>query len=111
MKFYPAINEIVGYARVSKTGQTVAPQLDALKDAGCKKIFRDQGISGSATKRPGLDAALRYLKKGDTLVVWKLDRLGRSLFHLVQISRPWGKETFIFALCRNQSIRQARAGV
>jgi DNA invertase Pin-like site-specific DNA recombinase len=75
----------IGYARVSTNDQTLALQQDALKAAGCEKIFTDQGISGAATTRPGLDQALKALHAGDTLVVWKLDRLGRSLSHLVQI--------------------------
>jgi DNA invertase Pin-like site-specific DNA recombinase len=58
-------------------------QLDALEQAGCTEIFRDQ-ISGTKTKRPGLDKALAYLRQGDILVVWRLDRLGRSLKHLIE---------------------------
>src|SRR6202051_4302042 len=75
---------LVGYARVSTTDQNLALQRDALKAAGCRKSFTDQGISGVISRRPGLDAALVALKPGDTLLVWKLDRLGRSLAHLVQ---------------------------
>src|SRR5208282_2170260 len=75
---------LVGYARVSTNDQNLALQRDALKAAGCKKLFSDQGISGSIFKRPGLDAALASLQPGDTLLVWKLDRLGRSLPHPVQ---------------------------
>lgn len=74
----------IGYARVSTTDQTLDLQRDALKEAGCGKVFTDQGVSGITVSRPGLDRAMRTLKKGDTLVVWKLDRLGRSLSHLVQ---------------------------
>jgi DNA invertase Pin-like site-specific DNA recombinase len=72
-----------GYARVSTDDQTPAQQLAALKKAGCKTVFKDDGVSGATTKRPAL---LRYLKKlesGDTLIVWKLDRLGRSLRDLI----------------------------
>jgi DNA invertase Pin-like site-specific DNA recombinase len=75
---------LVGYARVSTIDQNLALQRDALKTAGCRKIFTDHGVSGGVSKRPGLDAALASLKPGDTLLVWKLDRLGRSLAHLVQ---------------------------
>ena len=75
---------LIGYARVSTTDQTLALQEDALQVAGCEKIFRDV-ISGSATKRPGLDDALAFARPGDVLVVWKLDRLGRSLVHLIQV--------------------------
>jgi DNA invertase Pin-like site-specific DNA recombinase len=87
---------IVGYARVSTTGQTLALQRDALKAAGCRRIFSDHGVSGSATRRRGLDAILAYLKQGDTLVVWKVDRLGRSLFHLVQVISELGERGINF---------------
>ncbi|MGH9343838.1 MAG: recombinase family protein [Terriglobia bacterium] len=82
---------LAGYARVSRTGQTLAMQRDALKAAGCQKIFCDHGVSGIATRRRGLDAALGYLRSGDTLVVWKVDRLGRSLSHLVQVISELGE--------------------
>jgi DNA invertase Pin-like site-specific DNA recombinase len=72
-----------GYARVSTTDQNPTLQLDALKVAGCGKIFTDHGVSGTLTKRPQLDRCLKALGEGDTLVVWKLDRLGRSLTHLI----------------------------
>ncbi|MCH7575837.1 MAG: recombinase family protein [Candidatus Marinimicrobia bacterium] len=75
---------LIGYARVSTADQTIDLQIDALEDAGCSKIFTDI-ISGSKIARPGLDDALAYLREGDTLVVWKLDRLGRSLKHLIEI--------------------------
>ena len=75
---------LIGYARVSMSDQNLDLQLDALKKAGCTKIFRDT-ISGAKTERPGLDDALAYLRKGDTLTVWKLDRLGRSLKHLIEV--------------------------
>ena len=74
----------IGYARVSTDEQTTALQLAALKRAGVKKVFEDK-ISGAATTRPGLGKCLHALKAGDVLVVWKLDRLGRSLPHLVSI--------------------------
>jgi DNA invertase Pin-like site-specific DNA recombinase len=87
---------LVGYARVSTTDQNLALQRDALKAAGCRKVFTDQGISGSIFKRPGLDAALDSLKPGDTLLVWKLDRLGRSLAHLVQTISDLGERGINF---------------
>jgi DNA invertase Pin-like site-specific DNA recombinase len=74
---------LVGYARISTTAQDAALQHDALTKAGCARIFDDQ-ISGAKAERPGLDAALEYLREGDTLAVWKLDRLGRSLPHLIE---------------------------
>lgn len=74
----------IGYARVSTTDQHLDLQLNALDAAGCDVIFEDQGVSGASTKRPGLSRALRRLRTGDTLVVWRLDRLGRSLAHLIK---------------------------
>jgi DNA invertase Pin-like site-specific DNA recombinase len=65
-------------------------QRDALKAAGCRRVFADEGVSGSVTARRGLDAALTTLSAGDTLVVWKLDRLGRSLSHLVTLIAELG---------------------
>src|SRR5271156_6314333 len=72
-----------GYARVSTDDQTPALQLAALKKAGCKTIFKDDGLSGATTKRPALLRCLKKLEAGDTLIVWKLDRLGRSLRDLI----------------------------
>ncbi len=72
-----------GYARVSTDDQNTAMQLTALKRAGCKKIFKDEGLSGATAQRPALTRCLKKLKKGDTLIVWKLDRLGRSLRDLI----------------------------
>lgn len=77
------ITTLIGYARVSTTDQSVAMQVDALEKAGCLRVFTDVA-SGAKANRPGLDEALSYLREGDTLVVWKIDRLGRSLSHLVQ---------------------------
>src|SRR5689334_20823428 len=74
---------LIGYARVSTTDQTLALQQDALTKAGCDRIFTDTA-SGARTDRPGLAEALTYARSGDTLVVWRLDRLGRSLVHLIQ---------------------------
>jgi DNA invertase Pin-like site-specific DNA recombinase len=72
-----------GYARVSTNDQSPALQLAALKRAGCKAVFKDEGISGATTKRPALLRCLKTLAAGDTLIVWKLDRLGRSLRDLI----------------------------
>ena len=72
-----------GCARVSTHDQSPALQLAALKNAGCKSIFKDDGLSGATTKRPALLRCLKKLEHGDTLTVWKLDRLGRSLRDLI----------------------------
>jgi DNA invertase Pin-like site-specific DNA recombinase len=73
---------LIGYARVSTHDQTLHLQRDALQKAGCTRIFTDTA-SGAKTERTGLAEALNYVRKGDTLVVWRLDRLGRSLPHLI----------------------------
>jgi DNA invertase Pin-like site-specific DNA recombinase len=73
----------VGYARVSTADQDLALQLDALAAAGCAKVFEDRA-SGARADRSGLQAALGYAREGDVLVTWKLDRLGRSLPHLIE---------------------------
>lgn len=76
---------LIGYARVSTDDQTTALQLDALKLAGATEVFQDSGVSGATRTRSGLLAALAALQAGDTLVVWRLDRLGRSLAHLIEL--------------------------
>lgn len=76
---------LIGYARVSTADQNLAAQVDALEAAGCEKIFTDK-ISGATTARDGLNAALDFARAGDSLVVWKLDRLGRSLKGLVDLA-------------------------
>lgn len=73
---------IIGYARVSTLDQNLELQRDALEKAGCEQVFEDH-VSGSTTERPGWVQAQTALRKGDTLVVWRLDRLGRSLKHLI----------------------------
>ncbi|GHO71554.1 resolvase [Ktedonobacter sp. SOSP1-52] len=74
----------IGYVRVSKQEQHEALQIDALKKVGCDKWFLDK-MTGSKAERKGLDEALAYLRPGDALVVWKLDRAGRSLTHLIEL--------------------------
>jgi DNA invertase Pin-like site-specific DNA recombinase len=76
---------MVGYARVSTDEQSTDLQIDALKRAGCDCILVDRGVSGAQESRPSLDKALALLQSGDTLATWKLDRLGRSLSHLIRI--------------------------
>lgn len=73
-----------GYARVSTFDQNLELQLEALRSSGCDRIFEDK-ISGAKSKRPGLDKLIKVLRPGDTVVVWKLDRMGRSLIHLVEL--------------------------
>jgi DNA invertase Pin-like site-specific DNA recombinase len=75
----------IGYVRVSDTEQTENLQIDALKLVGCDVIYGDHGVSGSIKRRKGMDDLLATLKASDTLVVWKLDRLGRSTIHLLQL--------------------------
>jgi DNA invertase Pin-like site-specific DNA recombinase len=75
----------LGYARVSDNDQTEALQLDALAAAKCDEVFTDHGVSGANRSRPALDRILADLRPNDTLVVWKLDRLGRSTIHLLEI--------------------------
>ncbi|MGI0034599.1 MAG: recombinase family protein [Nitrososphaera sp.] len=74
---------LIGYARVSTQDQTLNLQKDALEKIGCSKIFTDTG-SGAKAERIGLEEALEYVREGDTIVVWRLDRLGRSLKHLIE---------------------------
>ncbi len=75
---------LIGYARVSTIEQTLDLQQDALRQAGCEQLFTDH-ISGAKSERPGLTQALEFVRSGDILVVWKLDRLGRSLKQLIEI--------------------------
>lgn len=74
----------IGYVRVSTTEQDESLQVDALRAAGCEQLFTDK-VSGAKTERRGLEKALAYLRPSDTLVVWKLDRAGRSLKHLIEL--------------------------
>lgn len=74
----------IGYARISTQDQNLALQEDALLNAGCEKIFTDK-ISGATRERPGLTQALDFLRENDTLVIWKLDRLARSLKDLLAL--------------------------
>ena len=73
---------LIGYARVSTDEQNLDLQLSALKQAGCEQIYTDK-ISGTKAQRPGLEEAFSHLRAGDIFVVWRLDRLGRSLRHLI----------------------------
>lgn len=86
----------IGYARVSTEEQSLDLQRAALRNAGCTEIFEDHGISGASFRRPGLEAAVNSLTQGDTFIVWKLDRLGRSLLHLVRIINEFAQEEIAF---------------
>ena len=87
----------IGYARVSTGDQNLALQLSALDRAGCDRVYEDRGVSGAVVDRKGLSEALAALNKGDTLIVWKLDRLGRSLPHLVETVADLGRRGIGFA--------------
>ncbi len=87
---------MIGYARVSTGDQNLDLQIQALERLGCDKIYNDRGVSGAASSRPGLDRAMARLRPGDTLAVWRLDRLGRSLPHLVQLLERLGQREVAF---------------
>jgi DNA invertase Pin-like site-specific DNA recombinase len=91
----------IGYARVSTGEQKMDLQLDALDDADCEKVFTDK-LSGATADRPGLEEAMEYARSGDTLVVWRLDRFGRSLKDLVtKVERLGEKEVGFRSLKEN----------
>lgn len=81
----PCTGRKIGYARVSTRDQKLRMQRDALAAVGCDEIFEDHGVSGKLHNRPGLDSLLRVLQPGDTVVLFKLDRLGRSVLHLADL--------------------------
>lgn len=89
------MSSYIGYARVSTASQSLDLQIDALEQAGCTKIFTDT-VSGGKASRPGLDKCLEYLRPGDTLVAWKIDRVGRSLSHLATIMAGLGDRRISF---------------
>ena len=86
---------LIGYARVSTQDQTLALQQDALEKAGCEKIYTDTA-SGAKAERKGLQEALSFARRGDILVVWRLDRLGRSLQHLIETIKDLEKREIGF---------------
>lgn len=99
----------IGYARVSTEEQKMDLQMEALARAGCEKIFTDHGASGGSFEREGLEAAVASLQKGDVLVVWRLDRLGRSLSKLVELMDELGRRKIDF-LSLNESIDTGSSG-
>ncbi len=94
-QFWMVIRMMIGYARVSTQDQNLVLQTEALTRAGCEKIYEDK-ISGVRAERPGLIRALEILREGDTLVVWKLDRLGRSVKQLVDMVSELHKQGIQF---------------
>lgn len=99
----------IGYARVSTHDQNIEMQMRALRAAGCAEIYSDQGLSGASRSRPGLVRSLNELSAGDTLVIWRLDRLGRSLSHLIEVVAELGrKEIGLYSI--SESIDTASAG-
>ncbi len=93
---------LIGYARVSTNDQNLDLQTDALKRAGCEKVFCDKA-SGAVVERQGLTEALNFMRTGDVLVVWKLDRLARSLKHLI--------ETVNYLQARQQGLRSLQEAI
>ncbi|GGA92525.1 putative site-specific recombinase [Staphylococcus muscae] len=93
---------IVGYARVSTQDQKLDSQIDALKEYGCTKIFSEK-VSGKKFKRTELDKCLEYLREGDTLVIYKLDRLGRTTTQLIELSQ-WLEDNHIELQIINMNI-------
>lgn len=85
----------IGYARVSTKEQNLEMQLEALKVAGCEKIFAEK-LSGCLQSRPELDACLNFIREGDTLVVYKLDQLGRSLKNIIMLLEDFKKKGILF---------------
>ncbi|MBR8334148.1 recombinase family protein [Burkholderia ambifaria] len=99
----------IGYARVSTEEQNLALQEDALFRAGCEVLYTDQGMSGADFSRPGLNDVLAAISSGDTLVVWRLDRLGRSLAKLIELISLLGKRDVGF-MSLTESIDTSSAG-
>lgn len=91
----------IGYVRISKQEQNEALQIDALKAAGCEKWFIDK-ITGSKAERKGLSEALAYVRPGDIFMVWKLDRAGRSLPHLIELLKDLQKRDIEFVSITEQ---------
>ncbi len=98
----------IGYARISTTDQKLDLQIDALRKAGCEKTFYDV-VSGSKSERPGLNDALEYIREGDLLVTWRLDRLGRSLKHLIELINELDRREIGFVSLQ-ESINTTTAG-
>ena len=92
----------IGYARVSTGDQSLNLQLDALREFGCEEIFKDHGVSALAGCRPGLVKALKHIRPGDTLVIWRLDRLARSLLNLLDTTTSLqNRDIGLHSLCEH----------
>ena len=85
----------LGYARVSTRDQNLAPQIEALTEAGCQKVFQDVAC-GAKSERPGLEDLMNTIRSGDSLVVFKLDRLGRNLHHLIELANQLKLDPTVF---------------
>jgi DNA invertase Pin-like site-specific DNA recombinase len=96
---------LVGYGRISTDDQELALQRDALTAAGCERIFTDT-MTGSTAERPGLTEALDFCRPGDTLVVWRLDRLGRSLTNLIELLNLLAERGSASRVSPSRSIRR-----
>lgn len=97
------MSKVIGYARVSRIEQNLDLQVDALNEAGCQEIFTDK-VTGAKADRPGLTACLEALQEGDTLVVWRIDRLGRSMQHLVSVVEELTKSKIGFRSIQDGAI-------
>ena len=100
----------IGYARVSTDEQNLRMQIDALEAAGAEKIFEDRGISGSAVIKPALRECLEFARDGDELVVWRLDRLSRSLKELIELADTLGQRNLAFRSLHEQIETVSPAG-
>jgi DNA invertase Pin-like site-specific DNA recombinase len=98
-----SMGRLIGYVRVSTGDQDLNMQMDELKAAGCAQLYTDKA-SGTKNERPGLDKCLSTLQSGDTLVVWRLDRLGRSMQHLVSVITDLKKRNVGFKSLRDGAI-------